>query len=488
MSEPSPARLRAMGAVRWVLVVLSVALAGFAWWSFHASGGASGVSTSQAKYQCPMHPGIVSPTPGQCPICGMDLVPIAKDRAPTGTGGGGTTGGSPAPYTLEDAGAATVGDGGAARFFCPMHPQIRSHDPGRCPLCKMKLEAIPSAEDDGGAGHVHGAAPVTLSETRLQSIGVRFAVVEEEEAASVLRLTASVAAPEQGTSEVHVRTPAFVERVAVRETGAKVSAGQELVAVYSPEVFQAQVELLAAKTLGGAAFPGADGGDGDRVSTAARTRLELLGMSPRAVDEVLRTGKPTRTVSVVAPAGGFVTRKNVVLGSYVTPETTLYEIVDLSKVYVVADVFAERGADVKVGTKARFSVTGRPELTQDGAVDLVYPRTDPEARTTRVRMPVANAGGAFVPGQPGTLEVQTPARRALFVPRDAVVDTGSERHVFVDHGAGTLVPRAVTTGTSDGERVEITRGLRQGERVVSGATFLVDSESRLRAALGGTTP
>ncbi len=481
MSELSPGRLRAMGVLRWVLVVASVLLAGFAWWSFHASGGTAGVSTSQAKYQCPMHPGIVSATPGQCPICGMDLVPIATERseAPSTTGTH-----SPAPYSLDDAGAATIGDGGTARFFCPMHPEIRSHDPGSCPICKMKLEPIPAQSA------LHGVAPVTLSEGRLQSIGVRFAVAEEEDAGGTLRLNASVAAPEQGVAEVHVRTPGFVERVAVRETGAKVSAGQEMLALYSPEIYQAQTELLAARAIGGAAFPVlGDAGalDSDRVTSAARTRLELLGMSPRAIDEVLRSGKPVRAVSVTAPAGGVVTKKNVVLGSYVTPETTLYEIVDLSKVYVVADVFATSAADVKVGTKARFVVTGRPDLAESGTIDLVYPRTNPEARTTRVRMPVPNPNMRFVPGQPGTLEVTTTPRRAIFVPRDAVVDTGSERYVFVDAGGGTLVPRAVQTGATRGEqedRIEITSGVKAGERVVSGATFLVDSESRLRAAMG----
>lgn len=472
--------------VRWVLVVASLVLAVGAWWSYHASGGSAGVSTSQAKYQCPMHPGIVSATPGTCPICGMDLVPIEKDRAAATTAA--PTSSASFPYVLEDAGAATIGDGGAARYACPMHPEVRTHDPGSCPICKMRLEPIPS---EGQARAPHGLAPVTLTEGRMQSIGVRFATAKEEEAGGTVRLTASIAAPEQGASEVHVRTPGFVERIAVRETGTKVAAGQELVAVYSPEVFQAQVELLAARSIGGAAFPSmldAGAAGGDRVSSAARTRLELLGVNGRAIDEVLRTGQPARAVSVVAPAGGFVTKKNVVLGSYVTPETTLYEIVDLSKVYVVADVFAVSAGDVTVGTRAKFSVSGRPELTETGAIDLVYPRANPEARTTRVRMPLPNAGMRFVPGQPGTLEVETAKRKALFVPRDAVVDTGAERYVFVDGGGGALTPRSVATGASQGDSIEITRGLSAGERVVSGATFLVDSESRLRAGMGGGAP
>ncbi len=476
MSDVSPEKLRVMAIVRWVIVLVSLAVAIGAWWSFRRAHGDGGVLASQARYTCPMHPGIVSPSPGQCPICGMDLVPVQRDTDTHAHAGPSF------PFTLEDAGAATTGDGGAARFACPMHPEVRSHDPGTCPVCKMKLEPIPSSSSQ----HAAGLAPVTLTEGRLQSIGVRFAVASLGESDGVLRSTASVALPEQGASEVHVRAAGFVERIAVRETGVKVSAGQELVAIYSPEVFQAEADLLAARAIGGAAFPmlGDAGAGDDRVTSAARARLELLGMSPRAVDEVLRTGKIARTFAIVAPASGVVVRKNVVLGSYVTPETTLYEIVDLSKVYVIADVFDASAEAAQVGTRARFVVAGRPELSADGTIDLVYPRANPESRTTRVRMPIANPNMRFVPGTAGTLEVPHAARSALFVPRDAVVDTGSERHVFVDAGGGTLVPRTVTTGRASGERIEVTSGLRAGERVVSGATFLVDSESRLRAAMG----
>lgn len=476
MSDLAPEKLRAMAIVRWVIVVLSLAVAIGAWWSFRRTRGDGGVLESQARYTCPMHPGIVSPSPGQCPICGMDLVPAHRATEPHAPAGASF------PYVLEDAGAATIGDGGAARFACPMHPEVRSHDPGTCPVCKMKLEPIPAA----GSSPSAGLAPVTLTEGRMQSIGVRFAVASAASTSGVLRLTASVASAEQGASEVHVRTPGFVERIAVRETGVRVSAGQELVGVYSPEVFQAEADLLAARAIGGAAFPllGDAGAGDDRVTSAARARLELLGMSPRAVDEVLRTGKAARTYGVVAPASGVVVRKNVVLGSYVTPETTLYEIVDLTKVYVVADVFGAGADAAKVGTRARFVVAGRPDLAEDGTIDLVYPRANPEARTTRVRMPIANPSMRFVPGAAGTLEITQAPRSALFVPRDAVVDTGSERHVFVDAGGGSLVPRTVVTGAFDGERIEVTSGLAAGERVVSGATFLVDSESRLRAAMG----
>jgi Cu(I)/Ag(I) efflux system membrane fusion protein len=230
-----------------------------------------------------------------------------------------------------------------------------------------------------------------------------------------------------------------------------------------------------------------DAGISDRVTGAARQKLEILGMSPRAIDEVVASGKPARAIGVSAPASGWVTKKNVVLGSYVTPETVLYEIVDLSRVYVIADVFSADMGDVKIGSEGNFAVSGNPDLTAKATVDLVYPSTNPEARTTRVRMQVTNKDMRFRPGQYGTVEIARAPHKGVFVPRDAVVDTGESRYVFVDEGEGRLVPRNVDVGMAQGDDVEIKRGVSAGERVVAGATFLVDSESRLRAALAKTT-
>lgn len=463
---------RVVGAVRWALVLASALVALGAWASYLRAAGSDPHGAHAPRYQCPMHPAVVSDRPGECPICGMDLEPIDSSRAAAPA--------ASAPVEVDP----HLPDGGTAAFYCPMHLDVKSVEPGRCPICKMKLEPIPTAAHGQSPT---GVAPLTLALDRMQAIGVRTAVATARPLAPVVRATATVASPEQGVAEVHVRAPGFVERIGVRETGVRVRAGQELLALYSPEIHQAQAELVASRALGA---PALDAGllDLDRVGAAARSKLELLGMDRRSIEAVASSGKPMRAVPVTAPASGWVTKKNVVLGSYVTPETTLYEIVDLSKVYVVADVSTEEMADVRVGSKARFAVTGRPELEASGAIDLVYPRTNPEARTTRVRMQIKNERNDFLPGQYGILEVAREAAQAIFVPRDAIVDTGSQRYVFVDQGEGRLAPRLVSTLTGDGDEVAISEGLSAGERVVSGATFLVDSESRLRAALAAPAP
>ncbi|MBI3203484.1 MAG: efflux RND transporter periplasmic adaptor subunit [Myxococcales bacterium] len=482
--EPIPKGVRAMSIVRWVLIALTALAALGSWWSF---ARADGQAESAAKYYCPMHPEVTSASPGECPICQMTLEPIPEDRRKTAAAPS-----SHPPHVSPPAASAPPG----TVWTCPMDPEVISPAPGRCPKCKMRLEpkappaqagpsdhaghapdAGPSHAPDAGAPPT-GIVPIELSLDRLQAIGVRTAVAVETPTSGSVRIAAGVEAPESGVAQVHVRAPGFVEHIAVRETGVRVRRGQNLLSIYSPEIYQAESELLAVKD-----WPNVGGGksSGDR----ARRKLELLGMSNGAIDQLLKKAEPSRTVGIGAPISGFVTQKNVVLGSYVAPETVLYEIVDLSKVYVVASVFQRELGLVQVGSEGKFSAPGlaAPVVAK---VDLIYPRVDAEARTTRVRFSVKNPDMGLRPGQYGWVELSQAARTVVAVPRDALIDTGLERYVFVQESPGRFAPRTVEVGVELGtDRVELTAGVRPGESVVSGATFLLDSESRLKASLAG---
>jgi len=460
--EKAPRGVKAMAIVRWALVVLSAVVALWSW-SPYVLGqhGDHGAATAKTKYQCPMHPQIVADSPGECPICHMALQPIqVAPPAPSPTPSQ-----SAAPAPSSSASAAPPASAHAGHAMPPAMPSASAHAGHAMPASSIAPGTVPP-----------GTTPITISFDRLQSIGVRTSLAEERDGAGVLRVTATVSAPEQGVAEVHVRTPGFVERISVRETGIRVGGGQEMVGIYSPEIFQAQTELLAAKAFGET---------GVRAVDAARTKLELLGMSPAAIESVITSGKPMRVISVSAPAGGYVSKKNVALGSYVTPEMTLYEIVDLSRVYVVADVYARDVAAVRVGSEGRFLPQQGDPVT--AKVDLIYPQMGAEARTTRVRMQVKNAKLALRPGQYGYVEFTRDARKIVVVPRDAVVDTGRVAYVFVDGGEGRFTPKVVALGSEIGDTLEVLAGVTAGERIVSGATFLIDSESRLQASLAQTT-
>lgn len=417
--QPVEARLeRVMARVRWLLVVLAAGLCVFSWWSF----------------------------------------------------------------ARADSSVAT-----APRFYCPMHPQVKSHDPGECPICQMSLEPIPverkkpkrSAQAAPSAAAASGLPPevapsLELSLARVQAINVRTREARLLPGSGKLTLPAVVEAQERGRAQVHVRSAGFVERVSVRETGAVVKAGQELFTLYSPEIYQAQSELLALKRLGG----------DDGNLEGARRRLELLGVSAAQSSKLLQGGAASRTVPVSAPLGGYVARLSVVQGAFVTPEAVLYEIVDPSRVYVVASLPESRAREVTLGQAARFLAGDGDPVGAPGKVDLIYPELDRNARSVKLRLSLDNPQGHISPGQFGRVELSLVEGPTVAVPRDAVIDTGRGAYVFVDEGEGHYRAAPVEPGAALPEdELEIRKGVAAGERVVSGAAFLLDSESRLRASL-----
>jgi Cu(I)/Ag(I) efflux system membrane fusion protein len=436
--EPPPPGVRWMAVVRWMLLVAVAVLALWSVWTLRTRSGGSGL-----KYTCPMveHAFVVTDDPGDCPLCHMKLMPLD-------------------PVLIE----------------------------------ARRKEAKQELEEAGPV--VPGMMPVSVHLDRAQKMGVRSVAVEEVEIDEELRAPAYIASPEQGESRVHARAPGYIERIAVGEVGARVTAGQTLAYLYAPEIYRAQEEFLLArrwrKGEAGAPTQGAAGAGasmhegshrGDTLVDAARRRLELLGLSSRDIDAIAEKNAPMRAVPVRAPASGVVTRKEVALGAYVTPEMALYEVVDLSRAYIVADLLAAEAPRLHTGDQgiATFGALGSMPVK----IDLVYPEVNGAARTTRVRLRFVGEHPALRPGLYGELRFALGRRRALLVPRDALLDTGAQRYVFQDLGAGKFAPRLVTTGTTYQGRIELRSGVKAGDQVVSGAAFLIDAESRLQSAFSG---
>ena len=321
--------------------------------------------------------------------------------------------------------------------------------------------------------------PIEVAPSTLQDLGVGLEVVRHETLAQTLQAVANVVPDESRISHVHTRVAGWVDELQVNTTGQLVRAGQPLARIFSQELLSSQTEYLAARSATAAA------GVTSAVVAGGWTRLTVLGMTPEEIAAIEQSGEPKRLVTVVAPRSGVVVSRGVTVGTAVDPSTPLLTIADLSSVWVFAEVPEANINAVRVGTTARldFPASGRAPFA--GRVDFLYPTLTERTRTLRVRFSVANLGGTLRPGLYGTATFRITGIPTLTVPRDAVVDTGRQQHVFVVVG-NRFEPRPVTLGVQLADRVEVRSGLEEGERVVSSGVFLLDSESRLRAT-GGTT-
>ena len=505
--DAAPPGVRTAALVRWGIVALMAIAAAGAW--IHFSGAGQHAARSAAAYQCPMHPSVVQERPGECPICGMDLVRVeARAAAPASSPAAGAPGRYWCPMHPEVASddpeatcpkcggmrlvprdpekmARAAQLAGAGAYWCPMHPEITSDDPNAtCPKCGgMRLMPRPGPSGRPG-GSVPGLSPVEISSERTQLIGVRTAQVVRARLAPQLRTVGFVAANETSVAIVAPRYTGWVEELRVAQSGQRVEKGQVLATIYSPELLTAQQVFLNAVRWSDKAS-GPQAGGAASLDADARKRLQLLGVAKEDIEELARRGQALSAMPIRSPVSGYVARKAALPGLYVQPGTELFQIADLSTVWVVADVYERDMSRVEVGQTARLILGAYPGESFTGKVQFIYPAVNPESRTLQARMAFRNPGLKLRPGMYGDVVIEMAAAEGLVVPGEAVVDTGEMQYVFLARDRGRFEPRVVRLGARGQDRVQVLEGLAEGDVVVTTANFLVDSESRLRAAVEG---
>jgi len=361
-----------------------------------------------------------------------------------------------------------------------------------------KEAAMPTAASSGTAAPgstpapaVATLAPLQLSPQRLQSIGVTSGAVEVRELSNEIRAVGNVAVDERRQAYVQTRFSGWITKVYADATYQYVRKGQPLFSIYSPQLVTTEQEYLLARKNSGllaqSTVPGVASG-ADSLLSSAGARLQQWEIPPREIEHLEKTGEVRHDLEIDSPASGYITERNALPNLYVQPATRLYTIADLSTVWVFAEVFQSDIGQIHRGASATVTSDAYPGRTFNGRVDFIYPEVDMSTRTIKVRLIFRNPGLKLTPGMFVNVSLKIPLGRRLAIPVTGVFHTGTRNIVFVDHGGGYLEPRDVTLGPRAGDSYSVLKGLKPGERIVTSANFLIDSESQLQAAMGSFAP
>jgi multidrug efflux pump subunit AcrA (membrane-fusion protein) len=364
-------------------------------------------------------------------------------------------------------------------YTCGMHPQIIQDHPGNCPICGMKL--TPVRKQDAGTGTPEASSTIAVDPSTIQTMGIRTAEITRGPLRRLIRTVANVDYDETALADVTTKYKGWIEKLNLDATGALVNPGDPLFEIYSPELYSAQTEYLAALS----ATSGGPNPEDRALLDSARTKLKFYDISEAQIAGLEKTRQATKTLTITAPISGFVVEKNVVAGQMVDSGMKLYRLADIGVVWVYAQVYEQDLSAVQLGQEATMTLSYLPDRKFRGRVTYVYPTVDEKTRTARVRMEFHNPGYFLKPGMFATVElVADISASALLVPDSAVLRSGQKNTVFIALPGGKFEARTVALGLNgENDQDQVLGGLAEGERVVTSGQFMLDSESQLREAI-----
>jgi len=419
-------------------------------WSIVASAYAE--EAAAVKYQCPMHPQIISDKPGRCPICGMDLVQIAGSEHQHEM---------PAP-------AQAPSERKVLYWHDPMVPGKKFDKPGKSPF--MDMELVPKYAEEPVAAASEKPV-ISISAANIQKMGVRTEKVSKSSFGQGIRATGVVLPNERARVDMFSQVEGRVADLKYSAEGDTVKKGEVFYTLVSPELSALQNDYIAALS----------GGFQD-MAAAARKRMKLLGVDDSTLEALGKTRKPLDSVPFRIPAEGILAELFIRNGHYLKAGDEIGRIQDLSVVWIEAAVPEKDATGIETGNTAKILLSGA-EQPYDATVDYIYPTIDTAARTVKIRLVVENKGGALKPSAYATVEFATAVSERLTVPNEAVLRSSAGNHVIVALGDGKFQARAAQTGIVSEGRTEILSGLKEGEEVVTSSQFMIDSESSLRESL-----
>lgn len=438
-----------------------------------SSGSAAPAEKKVLYWYDAMNPTHTYNKPGKAPD-GMDLVPkYAEDETATSSAAGDHSGHS-------------SGERKVLFWYDPMHPAYKANKPGIAPDCGMEL--VPKYADEDAGTQTMAVGTVKISPDKQQLIGVRTATVKREPLIRTVRTTGQITADETKIEHVHVKITGYIDQVYVDYVGQLVKKGQPLFTVYSPDLVATQEEYLIAKrgdkTLSNSEFKEVSQG-AQSLLDSARRRLKLWDISDEQIRKLDQSGEVSRTMTFYSPVSGFVMDRKAFPQTAITPEMDLYQITDLSKIWLNADVYEYEVPFVKVGQTVDMTLSYYAGKTYTGKITYIYPTVDPVSRTVKVRIEVPNPNFELKPQMFANVELKINYGTKILVPQEAVMDSGDKQYVFLVHDEGTFEPRTIQMGPKLDGKVVVLSGLEPGDTIVTSGNFLVDSESRLKSAMGG---